>query len=256
MGPVTKARIRLVLLATLVAAALPILVAWAWAYLYFAHSFHENTATFTRAADITSTIETIDIVNNHYPGVRWISIAGWPPGMTGSRSSTRSDPGEPYDSDPTYPWPHADVLPGLADPTLWPTPACGRPIANTNTGVTLVQMEAMGWPFYCVQGRADWSGATVGGFTMRGLIFTKGFKYNSWARQGRQFVLCSTPMWPGYALDSLIYAALLIPLALWLSNLRRRIRGRRGLCKQCGYDLRGLERRLVCPECGQIPARR
>jgi hypothetical protein len=50
---------------------------------------------------------------------------------------------------------------------------------------------------------------------------------------------------------------LLVLLPLWWSLLRaivrrrqRRIRKRRGLCEQCGYDLRGSPAANACPECG------
>jgi hypothetical protein len=55
------------------------------------------------------------------------------------------------------------------------------------------------------------------------------------------------PLWPGFALDTAFYGA--IVLLLWSAPgvLRRRTRKRRGRCPACGYDLRGLAR---CPECG------
>ena len=41
-----------------------------------------------------------------------------------------------------------------------------------------------------------------------------------------------------------------IPVALWLRpRVQRAIRGKRGLCQNCGYDLRGAAGR--CPECGE-----
>ena len=54
---------------------------------------------------------------------------------------------------------------------------------------------------------------------------------------------------PGFAINTLFYAA-----ALWLLihgsfELRHIIRRKRGLCMKCKYDLRGTELE-VCPECG------
>ena len=56
----------------------------------------------------------------------------------------------------------------------------------------------------------------------------------------------SLPIWP------VAVATAVLP-ALWLRlTLRDRRRVKEGLCRTCGYDLRGtLER---CPECGAVPA--
>ncbi len=62
------------------------------------------------------------------------------------------------------------------------------------------------------------------------------------------------PIWLGFALNTLFYAAILwIPFAPFA--LRHVLRRRRGACLQCGYDLRGTSG-SVCPECGQRPMRR
>ena len=56
------------------------------------------------------------------------------------------------------------------------------------------------------------------------------------------------PIWPGFALNTLFYAAVFwIPFAPFV--LRRILRRRHAACLQCGYDLRGAEHE-VCPECG------
>ena len=65
---------------------------------------------------------------------------------------------------------------------------------------------------------------------------------------GRQ-ILPLTPIWPGFAINTLFYAAI-----LWLPirgpfALRRFIRRNRGQCVVCGYDLRGDFAR-GCSECG------
>ncbi len=57
------------------------------------------------------------------------------------------------------------------------------------------------------------------------------------------------PIWPGFAINSVFYAAILWLLTLGPFTARRFIRRRRGLCIKCGYDLRGAEHE-VCPECG------
>lgn len=62
-----------------------------------------------------------------------------------------------------------------------------------------------------------------------------------------------TPRWPGFAANTLLYAAIVgvvAGLVMLIGPLRRRRRVRRGLCPRCGYDLAGLE---TCPECGAPP---
>ncbi len=57
------------------------------------------------------------------------------------------------------------------------------------------------------------------------------------------------PIWPGFAVNTVFYAALLWPLICGPFALRRHLRRKRGLCVACGYDLRGDLTR-GCPECG------
>ncbi len=67
-----------------------------------------------------------------------------------------------------------------------------------------------------------------------------------------------TPVWPGFAINTIFYAAILWLLALGPFTARRMIRRKRGLCIKCGYDMRGHSGgggisgggREVCPECG------
>jgi len=57
------------------------------------------------------------------------------------------------------------------------------------------------------------------------------------------------PVWPGFAINTVFYAAILWLLTLAPFTARRMIRHKRGHCVKCGYDLRGAEHD-VCPECG------
>lgn len=56
------------------------------------------------------------------------------------------------------------------------------------------------------------------------------------------------PVWTGFALDTLLYAAACWTIMGGPFTLRRWRRVRRGLCLKCGYPVRGLAR---CPECGR-----
>ncbi|MDY7109254.1 MAG: hypothetical protein SYC29_11525, partial [Planctomycetota bacterium] len=63
-------------------------------------------------------------------------------------------------------------------------------------------------------------------------------------------VLPLRPMWPGFLINTLFYAAVLWLLIPGPFMLRRLIRRRRGRCVKCGYDLRGALPGAGCPECG------
>ncbi len=57
------------------------------------------------------------------------------------------------------------------------------------------------------------------------------------------------PIWPGFAVNTLFYAAIVWLLALAPVTARRIVRRKRGRCIKCGYDLRSDFSR-GCPECG------
>ena len=66
---------------------------------------------------------------------------------------------------------------------------------------------------------------------------------------GVEVTLPLRPIWPGFATNTVFYAAVLS--LLWSSPfvVRRLIRRKRGRCIKCGYDLRG-DFSAGCPECG------
>ncbi len=57
------------------------------------------------------------------------------------------------------------------------------------------------------------------------------------------------PIWTGFTINTVFYAAILWLLIPGPFVLRRLIRSRRGHCIKCGYDLRGSPE-AGCPECG------
>lgn len=61
------------------------------------------------------------------------------------------------------------------------------------------------------------------------------------------------PMWPGFLINTILYALILWLLFAAPFALRRRRRRRRGLCEQCAYPI-GVS--PVCTECGASVARR
>jgi hypothetical protein len=58
-----------------------------------------------------------------------------------------------------------------------------------------------------------------------------------------------TPLWLGFAVNTLLYGIVLWLLIPGPFVLRRHVRVRRGRCPKCGYDLRGSFD-AGCPECG------
>ncbi len=62
-------------------------------------------------------------------------------------------------------------------------------------------------------------------------------------------ILPFRPIWPGFAINTVFYAAVLWLLTLAPCTARRMIRSKRGFCIKCGYDLRGMDHNK-CPECG------
>lgn len=111
-------------------------------------------------------------------------------------------------------------------------------------------VNARGWPLravYCE--RFTGSGGVMG---RRGAIVVEGagvFTYGGgW---GETVVLPWLPLWAGIVGDTLFYGGAWSgawTLVVWR---RRRRRERRGMCRACGYDLRGLSAGGVCPECGR-----
>jgi hypothetical protein len=59
------------------------------------------------------------------------------------------------------------------------------------------------------------------------------------------------PIWPGFAINTVFYAAVLWLLFGASFALRKRRLIRRGLCPKCAYDMRGTPA-TVCPECGGL----
>ncbi len=56
------------------------------------------------------------------------------------------------------------------------------------------------------------------------------------------------PIWPGFAVNTILYAAILWLLICGPFALRRFIRVKRGLCPACAYP---MGESAVCSECGK-----
>ena len=65
-----------------------------------------------------------------------------------------------------------------------------------------------------------------------------------------RFALPLLPIWPGFAINTAVYALLLFIGWRAPGVIRRAVRRRRGRCVACGYDRGGLDAGAACPECG------
>ena len=119
----------------------------------------------------------------------------------------------------------------------------------------IIQIKYVGWPLWSLESEA-WINLHVG--PNRTIQYrTDGHPEHTWwltgipvASNGASFVgdqrcLPIRPRWPGFAVNTLFYAAI-----LWLPFvLRRWLRVRRGLCPKCAYP---MGESAVCSECGRL----
>ncbi len=115
-------------------------------------------------------------------------------------------------------------------------------------------LTAYGWPSLAV-----WSGyerrresgtfQTSGSWTITTGIRMTGEQFADRPDRAVPRTLPYHVIWPGFAINTAFYAAILWLLTLGPFTARSFIRRRRGLCIKCGYDLRG-DLSSGCPECG------
>jgi hypothetical protein len=75
----------------------------------------------------------------------------------------------------------------------------------------------------------------------------------NWAFEPRQLVLPFRPLWPGFGLNTLFYAAILATIFLVPAYIRRTLRRRGGRCPTCAYPIGASP---TCTECGSAACRR
>ena len=119
----------------------------------------------------------------------------------------------------------------------------------TGSGVLLEAAEARGWPLLSLSASFE-TGSPLPSFATRvslgGVeIRPAADRANVYDASGRTLPL--RPVWRGFVVNTLFYAA-----AAWLLSrmpvaLRRFLRGRRGLCPNCGYPPGAS---AICTECG------
>ncbi len=123
------------------------------------------------------------------------------------------------------------------------------PDASINPSIETWQIsDAFGWPYLAMAARfsAELSGdpPQIVKSALDGILLTA---FDPVTEDGRGLPL--RPIWPGFAFDTIFYAAFFWLVICGPLALRRELRVRRGLCPACGYDLRHGEHE-ACPECG------
>ena len=116
--------------------------------------------------------------------------------------------------------------------------------------------EATGWPLLAMRSHYELGAARLnasGNYESpvrapRGILISNGSDVE-------RRILPLRPIWPGFAINTVFYAAILWLLTLGPFTARRMIRRKRGLCIKCGYDLRATSGGS-CPECGWKHPRR
>ena len=125
-----------------------------------------------------------------------------------------------------------------------------RPVAGADRTRRLIE-DARGWPSLTLS-CAYTSVVAVPGFSVVDGIEVKAHPDPNRATI-RSISLPLRPIWPGFAINTIFYAAILWLLIPGPFALRRFLRVRRGLCLKCAYPMGGS---AVCSECGGLLPKR
>ncbi len=133
-----------------------------------------------------------------------------------------------------------------------------RTIEEPVSGIYYLYVMRCGWPFRCLSRsydayyRAGPNDGSEGSFDFEKTQWTWhvfGESLDSQQAGQRSLLLPLYPIWPGFVINTLFYAAILWLVAFAPLKFRRYLRHKRGQCIQCGYDLR-RDVSAGCPECG------
>jgi len=115
------------------------------------------------------------------------------------------------------------------------TPGWTEHYVEYAVGVSSFLVLQAGWPMRCLRGDYWGEADHPSGYVHAWMIPTtlRSVVGDSW----RYFPL--RPIWPGFVIDTLFYAAIWGGVFFGFTSAKRIIRTRRGRCPRCGYDLRG-----------------
>ncbi len=139
---------------------------------------------------------------------------------------------------------------------LYPGTTCRLPdwtiIPGPNTSASEAETHAAGWPMLALKYICEQHVAS--GRARVTYSSEWGLPVSRWFRRWTNECLPLLPMPLGFAVNTVLFAAVLWASArgarAWRSSRRRR----RGRCANCNYDRTGLAAGVVCPECGVAAA--
>jgi len=123
-------------------------------------------------------------------------------------------------------------------PPAWAATAFVMP--RPANGASAGFVSAQGWPLISMA--AVWQDVTHDGSWKNGLEISgwSGIQTNIEREAfGPAKALPLRPIWPGFAFNTLFYAAIWFGVFFGFTSAKRIIRAKRGRCPRCGYDLRG-----------------
>lgn len=125
-------------------------------------------------------------------------------------------------------------------------------------GWYLEEIVFAGWPFESFRG-VRWKSQRYGQATSTGAIRQKRIRgaievdfhptKEGITGETEKRLIPLSPLWPGFAINTVLYGLVLWLLTIGPLTMRRFIRRTKGLCPKCGYNLRG-DFSCGCPECG------
>jgi len=135
------------------------------------------------------------------------------------------------------------LRPDAIPPWVRRPPKQERHLTEHDDGYTVFQDMGCGWPF------------VAGAYAFDDVHGKRGplHQETHWVLEvghltdGRSLPL--KPIFPGFLVNTLFYAAIWFGIFFGVAALRRFIRKKRGRCVKCSYDLRGQFDK-GCPECG------
>ena len=207
-------------------------VAVAWVYVYcppILHAFPNYAEGFTRDGDLFSDW-SVDVGGGRG---RTLVISRW---LTGSSTFASQEPTHRAE----------DVLPSWA--------ACAEPDRRYPASSLVSRVvDARGWPALSMMSCYESIDASTKAAPPASPdVVLSGFllpseRTKAYTELGELRVIPVKPIWPGFAINTIFYAAILWLPVVGLGALRRRRRIKRGLCPECAYPVGDS---AVCTECG------